>query len=211
MALKPSNVSFKEAAAFPLAAQTALQALRDVASIKKGQRVLINGASGGVGHFAVQLAKYYGCHVTAVCSTSNLEWVKALGTDLVLNYTKQDFTKQGKQYDIIYDTVGKRTYWSCKPTLTKTGIYIGENLFKARFQIFQMMLGLITKDKQLGRHLTDANDKDLEFLSGLIEAGQLKPRIEKVYPLEQIAEAHRHGETGHTKGKTVIEVIALAI
>lgn len=203
----PSHVSFKEMAALPLAAQTALQALRDVANIRKGQRVLINGASGGVGHFAVQLAKVFETHVTAVCSTSNLEWVKQLGADVVLDYTKQDFTKHGK-YDIIYDTVGKRSYWSCKPALTKTGIYIGENPFKARFQIFQMIFGQITKDKQFGGHLTDTNTKDLEFLSGLVEARQLRAVVEKTYSLERIAQAHSHGEGGHTKGKVLIEVIA---
>ncbi len=207
LAHMPKNASFKEMAALPLAAQTALQALRDVAKIQKGQRVLINGASGGIGHCAVQLAKYFGAHVTAVCSTSNLEWVKALGADEVLDYSQADFTKQGKQYDIIYDTVGKRSYWSCKKALTKTGMFVGENPFKARFQLLQMVWALLTKDKQFGTHLTSHNAKDLELIRDLVEAGRLKPHIEKVYPLEQIAEAHRHGESGHTKGKIVIEVI----
>jgi NADPH:quinone reductase-like Zn-dependent oxidoreductase len=202
----PKNITFEEAAAIPCAAQTALQALRDVAKVKQGQRVLIYGASGGVGHFAVQLAKYFGAEVTAVCSTSNLEWVKGLGADYVLDYTKEDFKKNGIQYDIILDAVGKRTYFSCMNSLTEEGIYITEHLFSPRTQPLQLMIGSILGRKKAKTHFTKPNDKDLEFLSGLVEEEKLKPVIEKCFPLEQIVEAHRHIESGRTKGKIVLRV-----
>ena len=206
LALLPPNLRFEEAAALPVSALTALQALRDLAKIQAGHKVLINGASGGIGHFALQLAKHFGAEVTAVCSTPNQSWVKALGADHMLDYTKEDFTKSDKKYDIIYDTVGKRTYWSCKPLLTPKGIWIGENPFKARFQLLQLIWGLLTKDKQMAMHLTATNAKDLELLAELAGAGKLRATIEKMYPLEQIVQAHRHGETGRTKGKVVVEV-----
>jgi NADPH:quinone reductase-like Zn-dependent oxidoreductase len=202
----PKNISFEEAAAIPCAAQTALQALRDVAKVKQGQRVLIYGASGGVGHFAVQLAKYFGAEVTAVCSTSNLEWVKDLGADYVLDYTKEDLKKNGIQYDIILDAVGKRTYFSCMNSLTEEGIYITEHLFSPRTQPLQLMIGSILGRKKAKTHFTKPNDKDLVFLSGLVEEEKLKPVIEKCFPLEQIVEAHRHIESGRTKGKIVLRV-----
>ncbi|WP_099364194.1 NAD(P)-dependent alcohol dehydrogenase [Fredinandcohnia onubensis] len=202
----PKNITFEEAAAIPCAAQTALQALRDVAKVKQGQRVLIYGASGGVGHFAVQLAKYFGAEVTAVCSTSNLDWVKDLRADYVLDYTKEDFTKNGKKYDVILDAVGKRTYFSCMNSLTEKGIYITEHLFSPRYQPLQLMIGSIIGRKQAKTHFTKPNDKDLEFLSDLVEEEKLKPVIEKCFPLEQIVEAHRHIESGRTKGKIVLRV-----
>lgn len=202
----PKNITFEEAAAIPCAAQTALQALRDVAKVKQGQRVLIYGASGGVGHFAVQLAKYFGAEVTAVCSTSNLDWVKDLGADYVHDYTKEDFTKNGMKYDIILDAVGKRTYFSCMNSLTEEGIYITEHLFSPRTQPLQLMIGSIIGRKKAKTHFTKPNDKDLEFLSGLVEEEKLKPVIEKCFPLEQIVEAHRHIESGRTKGKIVLRI-----
>jgi NADPH:quinone reductase-like Zn-dependent oxidoreductase len=206
ISMLPKNATFQQAAAFPCAALTALQAFRDVAQIKKGQKVLIYGASGGIGHFAVQLARFYGTEVTAVCSTSNLAWVKDLGADHMIDYTREDFTKNGKKYDIVLDAVGARTYFSCKRSLNETGVYITENPLKAKYQIAQVLWSLLIRDKQVRMHLSKPNEKDINFMRELIEAGELKAVIEKVYSLDQIVEAHRHGENGHTKGKVVIEV-----
>ena len=202
----PKNISFEEAAAIPCAAQTALQALRDVAQVKQGQRVLIYGASGGVGHFAVQLGNYFGAEVTAVCSTSNLDWVKDLGAHHVIDYTKEDFKDQGKKYDIILDAVGKRTFFSCLHSLTDNGVYITEHLFYPKYHPVQLMVSSFIGRKKAKIHFTKPNGRDLDFLSGLVEAEKLRPVIEKCYPLDQIVEAHRHMESGRTKGKIVLRV-----
>ncbi|MDZ5472962.1 NAD(P)-dependent alcohol dehydrogenase [Bacillus sp. 31A1R] len=202
----PKNLTFEEAAAIPCAAQTALQALRDVAKVKEGQKVLIYGASGGVGHFAVQLANYFGAEVTAVCSTSNLGWVKKLGAHDVIDYTKEDFTDNGNKYDIILDAVGKRTFFSCLNSLSEKGVYITEHLFYPKYHPAQLLIGSLIKRKKAKIHFTEPNDGDLDFLSGLVEEEKLKPVIEKCFPLEQIVEAHRHIESGRTKGKIVIRV-----
>jgi len=202
----PKNITFEDAAAIPCAAQTALQALRDVAQVKQGHRVLIYGASGGVGHFAVQLANYYGAEVTAVCSTSNLDWVKDLGAHYVLDYTKEDFTDHRNKYDVILDAVGKRTFFSCLRSLTEKGVYITEHLFFPKYHPFQMMIGSFLGSKKAKTHFTKPNDGDLAFLCSLVEQEKLKPVIEKCYPLEQIVEAHQHIESGRTKGKIVLRV-----
>lgn len=204
LAKLPAELEFTQAAAVPMTALTALDALRDVAKVQAGQKVLIYGASGGIGHMAVQLAKHLGAHVTAVCSYSNLEWVWALGADMVLDYSKQDFAKTGIQYDLVYDTVGKRGYWSAKPALKTSGIFIGENPFKARFGVLQMLVALMTKDKHYKMHLLDAKLENLELVASLMQQGKLKAQIEKIYPLEQIVLAHKHIETGRTKGKIVV-------
>lgn len=204
----PKNATFEEAAAIPCAAQTALQALRDVAQIKQGQRVLIYGASGGVGHFAVQLAKYFGTEVTAVCSTPNLQWVKDLGADYVLDYTKEDFANNEKKYDIILDAVGKLTFFSCLRSLTDTGVYITEHLFYPKYHPIQLMASSLIGRKKAKIHLTKPNDKDLDFLSCLVGEGKIKPVIEKCFPLDQIVEAHKHIESGRTKGKIVLNILS---
>jgi NADPH:quinone reductase-like Zn-dependent oxidoreductase len=202
----PKNATFEEAAAVPCAAQTALQALRDVAQIKQGQRVLIYGASGGIGHFAVQLARYFEAEVTAVCSTSNLQWVKNLGAHYVVDYTKEDFTDNGKKYDVILDAVGKRTFFSCLRSLTEMGVYITENAIYPKYHPVQLMLSSLIGRKKAKVHLAKPNDRDLDFLRSLVEEEKVRPVIEKCFPLDQIVEAHRHVESGRTKGKVVLEI-----
>ncbi|WML48606.1 NAD(P)-dependent alcohol dehydrogenase [Neobacillus sp. PS3-34] len=206
LSFMPKNATFEEAAAIPCAAQTALQALRDVAQIKQGQRVLIYGASGGIGHFAVQLARYFEAEVTAVCSTSNLQWVKDLGAHYMIDYTKENFADNGKKYDVILDAVGKRTFFSCLPSLTETGVYITENAIYPKYHPIQLMIGSLIGHKKAKVHLTKPNDKDLDFLRGLVEEEKVKAFIEKCYPLDQIVAAHRHVESGHTKGKIVLDI-----
>ncbi len=203
----PKNTSFAEAAAIPCAGLTALQALRDVAPVKQGHKVLIYGASGGIGHFAVQLAKYYGAEVTAVCSTSNLAWVKALGADEMIDYTQEDFAKNGKKYNLILDAVGKRTYSSVKGSLTEDGIYISEHPLTPSGQIFQWIFSMIMKDKKFKTHLSQGNEEDINFMRELVEQGILKAVVEKSYSLNEIVAAHQHSQAGHTKGKIVIDML----
>jgi NADPH:quinone reductase-like Zn-dependent oxidoreductase len=209
LAIKPVNLSYEEAASVPNGALTALSFLRDKGKIRSGQTVLIYGASGSVGAAAVQLARYYGAQVTGVCSTANLEWVKLLGADQVIDYTQEDFTENGKTYDIIFDTIGKIPFSACKGSLTDEGIYL------ATVPTPAIMLRALWTAKRGGKKvkfvaagLRPAREKinDLVFLTELIKAGNLKPVIDRVYPLEQIAEAHRYVETGHKKGNVVITV-----
>ena len=209
LAIKPANITYEEAASVPNGALTALPFLRDKGKIQSGQAVLIYGASGSVGAAAVQLAKYYGAEVTGVCSTANLEWVKSLGADQVIDYTREDFTENGKTYDIIFDTVGKRSFSQCKGSLTDEGIYL------ATVPTPAMMLQALwpakrgsKKVKFVAAGLRPAREKikDLVFLTELIEAGKIKPVIDRCYPLEQAAEAHRYVEQGHKKGNVVITV-----
>lgn len=206
LSLMPKNATFEEAAAIPCAAQTARQALCDVAQITQGQRVLIYGASGGIGHFAVQLARYFNTEVTAVCSTSNLKWVQELGAHYVLDYTKIDFAADGKKYDIILDAVGKRTFFSCMHALSETGIYITEHPIYPKYHPFQLMISSFIGRKKAKVHLAKPNFRDLDFLRELVEEEKVRPVIEKCFSLNQIVEAHRHVESGRTKGKVVIEI-----
>ncbi len=202
----PANASFVDCSAISCAGMTALQALRKVAQVQPGQKVLIYGASGGIGHFAVQLAKHFGAEVTAVTSTANQDWVKALGADHMIDYTRQDFSQNGQRYDLILDAVGKRTYASCKSSLTPTGVYISEHPLKPAAQIPQWIFSLLTRDPHFKTHLTEGNTDDIQFLCDLLEQGKLRPMIDRCYPLTQIAAAHQHVEGGHTKGKVVVEV-----
>jgi NADPH:quinone reductase-like Zn-dependent oxidoreductase len=208
LAIKPANISYEEAASVPNGALTALPFLRDKGKIQSGQTVLIYGASGSVGAAAVQLAKYYEAKVTGVCSTTNLEWVKALGVDEVIDYTQEDFTENGKTYDIIFDTVGKRSFSECKGSLTDEGVYLSTVptpviMLQA---LWPVKSGKKVKFAAAGLRPASEKIKDLVFLTELIEAGKIKPVIDRVYPLEQIAEAHRYVETGHKKGNVVITV-----
>ena len=209
LAIKPVNLSYEEAASIPNGALTALPFLRDKGNIQSGQTVLIYGASGSVGAAAVQLAKYYGAKVTGVCSTANLEWVKSLGADQVIDYTQEDFTENGKTYDIIFDTVGKRSFSECKGSLTDEGIYLTTVPTPViMLQALWTAKSGSKKVKFVAAGLRPASEKikDLVFLTELIEAGKIKPVIDRCYPLEQIAEAHRYVEKGHKKGNVVITV-----
>jgi len=206
LTIMPNNANFEEAAAIPCAAQTALQALRDVGKVKAGDNVLIYGSSGGVGHFAVQLAVHLGAEVTAVCSTSNIEWVKSLGAHHVIDYIQEDFTSNGKKYDVILDAVGKRTFFSCLRSLTEKGIYITEHPLYPKYHPVQLMLGSIIGSKKAKTHLARPNDSDLDLLRVLMEKEKLRPVIEKCFPFNEIVNAHRHVDSGRTKGKVVLKI-----
>lgn len=206
LSIMPNNANFQEAAAIPCAAQTALQALRDVGKVKEGDKVLIYGASGGVGHFAVQIAVYLGAEVTAVCSTSNIEWVKNLGAHHVIDYIQEDFARNGKKYDVILDAVGKRTFFSCLRSLTENGTYITEHPLYPKYHPIQLMIGSFIGSKKAKTHLAQPNDSDLDILRVLMEKGKLRPVIEKCFSLDEIIIAHRHVESGRTKGKVVLKI-----
>jgi NADPH:quinone reductase-like Zn-dependent oxidoreductase len=207
LALKPSNLSFEEAAAVPMAAVTALQGLRNEGRIQAGQKVLINGASGGVGTFAVQIAKSFGAEVTAVCSTRNLDQARSLGADHVIDYTKEDFTQSGQQYDLIFAANGYHPLSAYKRALTPKGIYVMAGGTKA--QMFESMLGSWMSEKG-GRKMVGVaakrSQKDLNILKGLLEAGKVVPSIDRRYPLREAAEALRYLGKGHARGKVVITV-----
>lgn len=208
LALKPKNLSFEEAAAVPVAALTALQGLRNEGKIQAGQKVLINGAAGGVGTFAVQIAKSFGAEVTAVCSTRNLEQARRLGADHVIDYTKEDFTRSGQQYDLIFAANGYHSLSEYKRALKPEGIYIMAGGKAA--QIFQaMLLGnwMSEKDgKKMGGVSAHMDQKDLLTLKELVEAGKIVPAIDKCYPLSEVPEALRYLGSGHARGKLVITV-----
>jgi len=209
LAIKPSNLSYEDAASIPNGALTALPFLRDKGKIQRGQSVLIYGASGSVGTAAVQLAKYFGAEVTGVCSTTNLEMVKSLGADHVIDYTLENFTENSKTYDIIFDTVGKRSFSECKGSLTADGIYLATIPTPAI--MLQSLFSTISGRKKVrfaatGLRSAPEKTKDLVFLTGLIEAGRIKPVVDRIYPLDQMVEAHRYVEKGHKKGNVVITV-----
>jgi NADPH:quinone reductase-like Zn-dependent oxidoreductase len=208
LALKPATLSFEQAAAVPMAAITALQGLRDQGKIQAGQKVLINGASGGVGTFAVQVAKAFGAEVTAVCSTRNLDMARTLGADRVIDYTKEDFTRNGQTYDLILAANGYHPLSAYKRALTPQGIYV--MVGGKPGQIFQaMLLGSWMSEnggKKLGGFTAKANQKDLVMLKELVDAGKVVPVIDKRYPLSEAAEALRYLGAGHARGKVVITV-----
>ncbi len=204
--LKPANATFEEAAGVCDGATTALTFLRDKANIQSGQKVLINGASGAVGAYAVQLAKYYGAEVTAVCSTANVGLVKSLGADQVIDYTQEDFTKGGQTFDVIFDAVGKSSFSRCKGSLKQRGIYL------STVPTLGIMLQMLWTSKIGSKKaiFTAAGLKqskeNLGFLKELYEVGKIKSVIDRRYPLEQTAEAHNYVEKGHKKGNVVITV-----
>jgi 2-desacetyl-2-hydroxyethyl bacteriochlorophyllide A dehydrogenase len=206
LVLKPASMTFEEAAAVPLAAVTALQALRDKGKIQHGQKVLINGAGGGVGTFAVQIAKSFGAEITGVCSTRKLDMVRSIGADHVIDYTQEDFTKSGQRFDVILDAAAYRSILDCKRALSPEGIYVlvggsMNALFRAMF------LGpwiSMTGRRKMGVLTAKANKKDLLVVKELLEAGKVKPVIGARYALSDVPEALRYLEAGHAQGKVII-------
>lgn len=202
LAIKPANASYGEAAAVCDGGLTALTFLKEKAKIQNGQKILINGASGSVGSYSVQLAKYFGAEVTGVCSGANVEMVKSLGADYVIDYTKEDFTRGGKTYDIIFDTVGKSSFSRSKPALKPKGLYLSTVL---KFTvIMQMLRTSLVGSKKAIFATTNHSRENLDYLRDLMEAGKIKSVIDKTYPMDQIAQAHAYVETGHKKGNVVI-------
>jgi NADPH:quinone reductase-like Zn-dependent oxidoreductase len=206
LALKPANLTFEDAAAVPEAAVVALQGLRDKGQIQPGQKVLIYGASGGIGTFAVQIAKSFEAEVTGVCSTRNLELVRSIGADYVIDYTKEDFTQNGQQYDLILATAGYRSLFDYARALSPKGIYVVTGGSMA--QVFQpMYLGPLismTAGKKMSNLAMRPNQKDLVLVAQLVEAGKVKPVIDRCYPLNETAEALKYYGKGHARGKVVI-------
>jgi NADPH:quinone reductase-like Zn-dependent oxidoreductase len=207
LAPKPANLTFEEAAAVPMAAVTALQGLRDEGHIQAGQKVLVQGASGGVGTFAVQIAKSFGAEVTAVCSTRNLDQARILGADQVIDYTKEDFTQNGQQYNLILAANGFHPLSAYKRALAPGGIYVMAGGKPA--QIFQaMLLGALMSSggKKMGGVSATMKNQDLMSIKELLEAGKIMPVIDRCYPLSEAAEALRYLGEGHARGKVVISV-----
>lgn len=204
LALKPANLTYAEAAAIPNGALTALTFLRNMGHVQQGQAVLIIGASGSVGSAAVQIAKHLGAEVTGVCSTVNVELVKALGADHVIDYTQQDFTQNGQTYDVIFDTVGKCSFPACKDSLTATGRYLAGAGGLREFG-YMLRTSLFGGKKALAGVSSEKQD-DLAFVKDLVEAGAIRPVIDRLYSLDQIVEAHRYVDTGRKKGNVVITV-----
>ncbi|MCI0575106.1 MAG: NAD(P)-dependent alcohol dehydrogenase [Chloroflexi bacterium] len=210
LVLKPANLSFAEAAAVPVAALTALQGIRYAGGIRPGQKVLIQGASGGVGTFAVQLAKSFGAEVTAVCSTRNLDMVRSIGADHVIDYTQEDFTRNRQHYDLIFAVNGYHSLLAYKRALNPQGIYVCAGGTLPQF--FQAMLlgSLMSRKggKKMGSMgIAKVNQEDLVYLGELLEAGKIVPVIDRSYPLSEIVEAFRYVEEEHTQGKVVITVV----
>ena len=209
MARKPDSLTYAEAVSIHPGALTALPNLRDAAAIQRGQRVLINGASGSIGASAVQLAKHFGAHVTAVCSTANVDLVRSLGADVVVDYTKEDFTGTDQTYDVVFDTVGKSSFRRCKRVLKGGGVYLTTVVTPAI--LWQMLWTSKLGSKQAkvvfaGLRSVRAKHDDLAFLLELVATGALRPVIDRCYPLDQIADAHRYVDTGRKKGNVVIMV-----
>jgi len=202
LVLKPANLTFEEAAAVPMAGLTALQGLRDKGQIRARQKVLINGASGGVGTFAVQIAKSFEAEVTGVCSTTKMDLVRSIGADHVLDYTQEDVTKNGQHYDLIFDVAAYRSISEYKRILSSSGIYVLAGGSTAR--MFQIMFRSMTGAKKMGFMVAHINQKDLLFILGLMNAGKVRSIIDKRYPLNETAEALRYLEEGHARGKVVI-------
>lgn len=209
--LKPANITFEQAASVPVAAVTALQGLRDKGEIKPGQKVLINGASGGVGTFAVQIAKHYGAEVTGVCSTRNIELVRSLGADHVVDYTKDDFTKSGVQYDLILDNVSNRSLSELRGVLKPTGhlVIVGAEKGDWIGPLMPVIRASVVApfvDQKMGFFIAQLEPGDLKFLGDLMQSGQVTPVIDRRFALNEAAQAMEYLETGRARGKVVVDV-----
>lgn len=206
---KPANMTFEEAGSVGVAAITALQALRDYGKVQAGQKVLINGASGGVGTFAVQIAKVLGAEVTAVCSTRNVERARLLGADHVVDYTKEEFTRSGQRYDLMIDIAGSRSWAACRRVLTSnaTVVIVGGRsmpLIGPLGHVIRMKLASLGSTRKVVFFIAKFNKEDMLFLKDLLETGRVKPVVEQSYPLSEVAEAMRHLGAGHAQGKIVV-------
>ncbi|MBM4425653.1 MAG: NAD(P)-dependent alcohol dehydrogenase [Chloroflexi bacterium] len=212
VARKPANLTSEEAAAIPTAAITALQGLRDHGKLQPGQKVLINGAAGGVGTFAVQIAKAFGAEVTAVTSTKNVDMVRSLGADHVIDYTKEDFTKSGRQYDLVLDIAGGRSWHEYKRILKQTATFVivggpkGNKWIGPLGNTLKLKMASMGARQKVVFFIAQFTREDLAILRDLSESGKMKPVVEKVYPLEQVADAMRHLGTGHARGKIVLKI-----
>jgi len=206
LAIKPDNLNFEQTAAVPSAALTALQELRDVGKIQAGYKVLINGASGGVGTFAVQIAKAFGAEVTGVCSTRNVDMVRSIGADHVVDYTKEDFTQKKRYYDLILDNVGNRSFSDCRCALKSNGMIIPNTGHAGMRYVFKAFILSAFMRRQGNMKVTKVNHEDLIVLKELIESGKIKPVIDKTYPLNKTPEALGYAEQGHVRGKVVITI-----
>jgi NADPH:quinone reductase-like Zn-dependent oxidoreductase len=212
LALKPANLSFQQAATVPLAAVTALQGLRDAGHIRSGEKVLIVGASGGVGTFAVQIAKWYGAQVTGVCSTGNLEMIRSIGADQVVDYTREDYTRNGQRYDLIFQLAGTTSPSAFRRVLTPKGRLVlssGDSPGRIIGPVGRIIKAVLLSPfvgQTLRPFVAKPSSDDLKFLRELIEAGRVTPVIDRTYPLSEAPDAIRYLETGHTRGKVVISV-----
>jgi len=212
LALKPVDVSFEQAAAVPVAGLTALQGLRDKGRVRPGQQVLINGASGGVGTFAVQLAKAFGAEVTGVCSTRNVDRARSLGADRVIDYTREDFTRSDRRYDLLLDVAGSRSWSACRRVLTPKGTLVlvgapkGSRLLGPLRHILRVRLASLPAGRRVVFFVSKARDEDLTVLGELLEAGTVTPVVERTYALAEAADAFRYLGEGHAQGKLVVTV-----
>ncbi len=211
LTLKPENVSFEQAAAVPIAAVTALQALRDTGKVKPGDKVLINGASGGVGSYAVQIAKHFGADVTGVCSTRNVAMVKSLGADRVIDYKKADYTESGDTYDVIIDNVGNKSLSANRDVMPKDGVLVlvggpGGDWIGPLIRPLKAFLTSPFFDQEMAMFLAELNQTDMDVLAGMMREGELRSIIDRRYPLSESAEAIRYSETGRARGKIIIAV-----
>jgi NADPH:quinone reductase-like Zn-dependent oxidoreductase len=210
LVIKPDNLTYEQAASAPVAALTALQGLRDKARIQPGHKVLVNGAAGGVGTFAVQIAKSFGAKVTGVCSTRNVDMVRSIGADQVIDYTQQDFTESGQRYDIVFDCVGNHSFSACRRVLNPKGILVGVGA-PNDVRLSRLLAGLIGAlvlsvfvGQKMAFFIARVNQQDLATVRDLMATGKVTPVIDKRYPLSETREAFRYMEEGHARGKVII-------